>query len=92
MANKNNTTLYVGVTTDLNARVWEHKTKANKSSFSSRYNINKLVYLEGFDRIEKAIKREKFIKGKSRKWKESLINRTNPNWDDLSGEVLTKYR
>ena len=92
MANKNNTTVYVGVTNDLNTRVWEHKTKVNSSSFSSRYNTDKLVYFEGFDQIERAIKREKFIKGKSRKWKESLINRANPKWNDLSGEVLPKYR
>jgi len=92
MANKNNTTVYVGVTNDLNTRVWEHKTKVNSSSFSSRYNTDKLVYFEGFDQIVRAIKREKFIKGKSRKWKESLINRANPKWNDLSGEVLTKYR
>lgn len=92
MANKNNTTVYVGVTNDLNTRVWEHRTKVNSSSFSSRYNTDKLVYFEGFDQIERAIKREKFIKGKSRKWKESLINRSNPKWNDLSGEVLTKYR
>ena len=62
MANKNNTTLYVGVSTDLNTRVWEHKTKINSSSFTARYNIHKLVYYEGFDQIEKAIQRETFIK------------------------------
>jgi putative endonuclease len=91
MANKNNTTLYVGVSTDLNTRAWEHKTKINSSSFTSKFNIHKLVYYEGFDQIEKAIEREKFIKGKSRVWKEALINKVNPNWDDLSDEVKKKY-
>jgi len=88
MANKNNTTLYVGVSTDLNTRVWEHKTKVNSLSFSSRYNIDKLVYFEGFDQISKAVQREKFIKGKSREWKEALINKVNPNWNDLSEDLL----
>ena len=91
MTNKNNTTLYVGVSTDLKTRVWEHRTKVNSLSFTSRYNIDKLVYFEGFDKIKKAIEREKFIKGKSRKWKEALINKFNPNWNDLSDDVLKKY-
>jgi len=91
MANKNNTTLYVGVSTDLNTRVWEHKTRGDSSSFTSRYNIDKLVYYEGFDQIEKAIERKKFIKGKSRKWKEALINKLNPSRNDLSHEILKKY-
>ncbi|HMG90065.1 MAG TPA: GIY-YIG nuclease family protein [Chryseolinea sp.] len=60
-------------------------------SFTSRYNLNKLVYFEGFDQIAKAIQREKFIKGKSRKWKEGLIKKINPNWNDLSGDLLKKY-
>jgi putative endonuclease len=92
MSNKNKATLYVGVSTDLNTRVWEHKTKVNSHSFTSRYNIDMLVYFEGFDQIEKAIEREKFIKGKTRKWKEALINKVNPSWKDLSEEILTKYK
>jgi putative endonuclease len=91
LSNKNNTTLYVGVSTDLNTRVWEHKTKVNSSSFTSQYNIQKLVYFEGFDQIEKAIEREKYIKGKSRKWKEALINKINPNWEDVSDGLRKKY-
>ena len=91
LSNKNNTTLYVGVSTDLNTRVWEHKTKVNSSSFTSQYNIQKLVYFEGFDQIEKAIEREKYIKGKSRKWKETLINKINPNWEDVSDGLRKKY-
>jgi putative endonuclease len=91
LSNKNKTTLYVGVSTDLNTRVWEHKTKVNSSSFTSQYNIQKLVYFEGFDQIEKAIEREKYIKGKSRKWKEALINKINPNWEDVSDGLRKKY-
>lgn len=56
MANKNNTVLYVGVSTELNTRVWEHKTKVNPLSFTSRYNVDKLVYFEGFDQISKLFK------------------------------------
>ena len=92
MTNKNNTTLYVGVSTDLNTRVWEHKTRVDPFSFTARYNIDILVYYEGFDQIEKAIEREKFIKGKSRKWKDALINKVNPNWNYLSDEILKKYK
>jgi putative endonuclease len=91
ITNKNNTTLYVGVSTELTTRIWEHKTKVDLSSFSARYNVDKLVYYEGFDEISKAIQREKYIKGKSRMWKEALINKVNPNWDDLSVELLKKY-
>ena len=91
MANKNNTTLYVGISTDLNTRVWEHKTNMNPMSFTSRYNLHKLVYFEGFDQASKAIEREKFIKGKSRTWKETLINKVNPDWNDLTGDLLEKY-
>ncbi|HEX6890485.1 MAG TPA: GIY-YIG nuclease family protein [Chryseolinea sp.] len=91
MANKNNTTLYVGVSTNLNRRLWEHKTKVNPTSFTARYNVDKLVYFEGFDQISKAIQREKFIKGKSREWKEALIKKVNPNWNDLSRDLLKKY-
>ncbi|HEX6892577.1 MAG TPA: GIY-YIG nuclease family protein [Chryseolinea sp.] len=92
MTNKNKTTLYVGVSTDINTRVWEHRAKVNSHSFTSRYNIDMLVYFEGFDQIEKAIEREKYIKGKTRKWKDALINKVNPSWHDLSEEILTKYK
>ena len=92
MANNNNTTLYVGVTTDLKTRVWEHRSKAHPRSFTARYNLDKLVHVEGFDEIARAIEREKFIKGKSRRWKEALINKTNPNWVDLKDKISMKYK
>lgn len=67
LTNEYNTTLYVGVTNDLRTRLWEHRTKQNTESFAARYNLNKLVYYEGFALITEAIAREKFIKGKSRR-------------------------
>jgi putative endonuclease len=84
MTNDNNTVLYTGVTSDLKERVNQHKSKKHPDSFSARYNICKLVYYETFDTIDKAIKREKQIKGGSRKRKAELIHRINPEWYDLS--------
>ena len=87
MSNKNNTAIYVGVTSDLIKRVIQHKTKAFKG-FTSRYNCTKLVFIEEFNDINQAITREKQIKAGNRKRKERLINATNPNWDDLSVDGL----
>ena len=60
------------------------ETKQNPNCFTARYNIHKLIYYEGFDSIVEAIAREKFIKGKSRKWKEALVQKMNPDWNDLA--------
>ena len=89
LTNKNHTVLYTGVTTSLKERVEQHKTKAIKGSFSSKYNCNKLVYYDGFPDIGQAIAEEKRIKGGSRKKKEILINSINPAWSDLWEEVKT---
>ena len=86
LTNENNTTLYVGVTTDLATRLWEHRTKQNASSFSAKYNLFKLVYFQGFSTIVEAIKMEKYIKGKTRQWKIALITNFNPTWKDLTTE------
>lgn len=83
VTNKNNTTLYVGVTSNLPERILEHQQKKYKNSFTAKYNLNKLVYWESFQEIGDAIGREKQLKGGSRKKKEELINSINPNWDDL---------
>jgi putative endonuclease len=83
MTNTYNTVLYTGVTNDLGRRVWEHRNKVNKSSFTSMYNIHKLVYYESFLYILDAIKREKQIKGGSRKKKIQLIEKKNKDWKDL---------
>ncbi len=82
LTNKNNTVLYTGVTSDLQNRVLEHKDKIHKG-FTAKYNLNKLVYFEAFDDINKAITREKQLKAGSRQKKLELINRINPGWVDL---------
>ncbi len=87
MTNKKNTVIYTGVTNDLIRRVYEHKEKLVKS-FTSRYNINKLVYYEVFQDIENAIIREKQIKGGSRAKKIELINGMNIEWNDLYAGLL----
>ena len=84
MTNDNNTVLYTGVTSDLRGRVREHKEKRYAKSFTGRYNIGKLVYFQSFTGITEAIRREKQIKGGSRKKKIELINQMNPEWRDLS--------
>ena len=83
MTNKNNTTLYTGVTNDLPRRVFEHKNKLAEG-FTRKYNINKLVYYEIYEDIYEAITREKQIKGGSRAKKVQLIEEKNPSWNDLS--------
>jgi putative endonuclease len=85
LTNQNNTVLYTGVTNNLPRRTYEHKSKL-VDGFTKRYNINKLVYYEVFDRIENAILREKQIKGGSRAKKVALIKSLNPKWSDLSLE------
>ena len=87
MTNKNRTTLYCGVTSDLPKRVLEHKNHVHPKSFTARYNLELLVYYEGFHRIEEAIAREKQIKAGSRKRKEELINGLNLEWKDLYHDI-----
>jgi putative endonuclease len=83
MTNKNNTTLYVGVCSEIKTRVMEHKEKFYPKSFTARYNLNKLVYFEFHDLIDTAIEREKQLKAGNRKKKIDLINSINPDWRDL---------
>ncbi|MDR7130477.1 putative endonuclease [Algoriphagus sp. 4150] len=87
MTNHRHTVLYTGVTNDLLRRVYEHRNKLNPNSFSTKYNLTKLVFFESFHSIDEAIAREKQIKGGSRKGKEDLINSMNPNWKDLWDEI-----
>ncbi len=84
MTNKKDGVLYVGVTNDLRRRVWEHKTKVKSWSFTSKYNLDQLVYFENYNDPENAIMREKQIKGGSRQDKINLIEINNPEWEDLS--------
>ena len=87
ITNQYNKVLYTGVTTELRARIWEHKTKFHPKSFSAKYNCNKIVWYEVLPRIEEAIEREKQIKGGSRKDKEALIKHINPTWKDLWEDI-----
>lgn len=91
LTNKNNTTLYVGVTSHIVQRINQHKDKIFPESFSAKYNLNKLVYYEAFQEIGDAIGREKQIKGGSRQKKLDLINSKNPNWKDLYEEVVENF-
>jgi putative endonuclease len=68
ITNKNRSVLYTGVTSDLESRVLEHQIKEYPTSFSAKYNVGIWEFYENFESIEEAIKREKYIKGKSRKW------------------------
>ena len=83
MTNKNNNVLYTGVTRHLEGRVRQHKNK-EVEGFTSRYNVNKLVYYEEYDNVYDAITREKQIKGGPRKKKIELIENNNKAWQDLS--------
>ena len=85
--NKRNGTLYVGVTSDLVKRIWEHKQKFVEG-FTKKYGIDKLGYYEAFADIESAIIKEKKLKGASRKKKLELIEIMNPNWNDLYYEII----
>ena len=82
LASKPYGTLYVGVTSDLGRRVWEHKCKA-VPGFAARYNVDRLVWFEGHASAEAAIRREKQIKEWKRAWKIGLIEGDNPHWVDL---------
>jgi len=86
LTNKSNTVLYTGVTSDLAKRISEHK-QAKTDSFTKKYKCDKLVYYAFFDEIFDAIEREKFIKYRSRKQKNKLIEHLNPKWKDLSCEL-----
>ena len=78
--------MYVGVTSDLKKRIYEHKEKL-VDGFSKKYNLEKLIYYESTDNVESAILREKQIKAGSRQKKIDLINCLNPGWVDLYDEI-----
>ena len=86
MTNTNNAVLYVGVTNNLERRVWEHKNHINPNSFTEKYKCHKLVYFEHTNDIRVAIEREKQLKNWKREWKNELIEKQNPEWADLSSE------
>jgi putative endonuclease len=83
LTNVTNSVLYTGVTSDIKNRLRQHKSRKHINSFTARYNLTKLVYVEEFISIGEAIKREKQIKAGSRKKKVNLVTGMNPDWDDL---------
>jgi putative endonuclease len=83
LTNRTYTALYTGVTSDLEGRVWQHKTKVT-SGFTARYNANRLVYYEATTDVWSALEREKEIKLLTRAKKDALVESMNPSWVDLS--------
>ncbi len=87
MASGRNGTLYTGVTSDLIARVWQHKNSVVEG-FTEKYDVHMLVYFEQHGDMLSAIEREKRIKKWSREWKLRLIEKHNPAWKDLYEEIV----
>ena len=86
-ASKKNGTIYVGITSDLVKRIWQHKNKLH-NGFTARYSADRLVYYEIFGDMREAIKREKRLKFYKRKWKVALIEKDNPEWEDLYWRII----
>lgn len=82
LASSRHGTLYIGVTNDLSRRVHEHHSKATPG-FTAQYDVTRLVWYESYERVGKAIAREKAIKKWRRDWKVRLIEEMNPEWEDL---------
>jgi len=87
MTNKPNGTLYVGVTSDIAKRVWQHR-EGVADGFTKKYGLKRLVYAEPHEDIRSAIQREKNLKHWSRAWKVQLVLEANPNWDDLYDQLV----
>ena len=87
LASQPHGTLYVGSTPDLIRRIWEHKIKA-VPGFTAKYGVDRLVWFEFFEDARLAIQREKQIKEWRRAWKIALIEEKNPDWRDLSREII----
>ena len=85
MASATGRALYIGITTDLGRRPIEHRS--GRVTHTAKYRIDRLIYVENFDTAPDAIAREKQLKGWRRSKKIALINRANPDWRDLSGEI-----
>jgi len=84
LTNYSKTVLYIGVTGDIERRVFEHKQKYNPRSFTAKYQVNQLMWFETHNNIEQAIRREKLIKKWRRQWKFELVEKENQEWKDLS--------
>ncbi|MBS1520833.1 MAG: GIY-YIG nuclease family protein [Bacteroidetes bacterium] len=90
LTNQYHNVFYVGVTSDLTGRIWDHKNKTHPNSFTAKYNCNKLAYYEFYSRIEEAIAAEKALKGGNRKSKQNLISTMNPTWLDLYDRLINE--
>ena len=88
LASKKHGTLYIGVTSDLPRRIWEHRNEL-QDGFTQKYGVHRLVYIEPHERIDEAIAREKQLKKWRRAWKIRLIEEHNPDWRDLFQEVMS---
>ena len=86
LASKRNGTLYVGATSDLVQRVWQHRNEL-AAGFTKRYGVHLLVWYEVHETMESAILREMALKKRNRAWKIRLIEETNPAWRDRYGEI-----
>ncbi|MBR4398042.1 MAG: GIY-YIG nuclease family protein [Fibrobacter sp.] len=86
LTNQNNKVMYVGVTSDLVKRMQEH-VSGKYLGFTARYNVHKLVKYEVYTDIRDAIARESQLKNWKRKWKNELVSKTNPKWNDLNKEL-----
>lgn len=86
LASRRNGVLYVGVTSNLPRRIWQHRNDV-VAGFTSRYRVHNLVWFEQHETMESAILREKAIKGWQQHWKRELIEATNPYWRDLYPEI-----
>ena len=90
VTNRKGGTLYIGSTSDLIGRIFEHKNKLIPKSFTAKYNLDKLVYFEWHNSLENMVRRERQLKEWNRAWKIELIEQKNPDWDDLYNCVLTE--
>ena len=88
LASATNYTVYIGVTSDLVRRVYEHREHLDPDSFTSKYGVHKLVYFEQTNDVKSALEREKQLKGWRRSKKNALIESMNPEWKDLYPELL----
>ena len=91
LTNKNKTVLYIGVTSDLEGRIWEHENRVDRKSFTYQYNVVYLIYYEFLESIDLAIDREKQLKKWSRTKKETLVKKLNPEWRFLNEEIAAGF-
>lgn len=87
LSSQRNGRLYLGVTSNLIKRIWEHK-EGLAAGFTKKYNVKNLVYYEQHENADSAIHREKRLKEWKRQWKLELIEKSNPNWNELDGDIL----